>query len=184
MHLQVLRELEDIISCPLSSTLEWSMQSGDVCEDCKKTNVTSPQKGQKEDPRNYRADSLTWVLECLILEAISKNAEYKKLIRSSQHGFTKGKLCLTNLISLYSGITASRHEGRALDIVYLDFSKGFDAVSHILIGKLGEWGLDKWMVNWIENWSEWQVSKGLFWAFNCSIFFEIMWKWWKYFWFD
>lgn len=134
-------------------------------------------KGTKEDLRNYRPVGLTWALEWLILETISKNAEYKNLIRSSQHGFTIGKLGLINLISFYNGITALRYEGRALEIVYLDFSKGFDAISHdIFISKLREGGWNKWMVSWIEDWSEWQLSKGLFWAFNCSTFFKIIWK--------
>jgi len=44
-------------------------------------------------------------------------------------------------------------EGRAVDVVYLDFSKAFDAVSHnILLGKLGKCGLDEWSVRWIGNW--------------------------------
>ncbi|PKU32601.1 rna-directed dna polymerase from mobile element jockey-like [Limosa lapponica baueri] len=44
-------------------------------------------------------------------------------------------------------------EGRAVDVVYLDFSKAFDTLSHnILIGKLGKCGLDEWTVRWIENW--------------------------------
>jgi len=38
-------------------------------------------------------------------------------------------------------------ERRAVDVVYLDFSKAFDTVSHnILIGKLGKCGLDEWSV--------------------------------------
>ncbi|GAB0208757.1 mitochondrial enolase superfamily member 1 [Grus japonensis] len=44
-------------------------------------------------------------------------------------------------------------EGRAVDVVYLDFSKAFDTVSYnILIGKLRKCGLDEWTVRWIENW--------------------------------
>ena len=40
-----------------------------------------------------------------------------------------------------------------MDVVYLDFSKAFDTVSHnILIGKLRKCGLDDWPVRWIENW--------------------------------
>jgi len=40
-----------------------------------------------------------------------------------------------------------------VDVVYLDFSKAFDTVSHnILLGKLRKCGLDEWSVRWIENW--------------------------------
>jgi len=38
-------------------------------------------------------------------------------------------------------------EGRAVDVVYLDFRKAFDTVSHnILLGKLRKCGLDEWAV--------------------------------------
>jgi len=44
-------------------------------------------------------------------------------------------------------------EERAVDVVYLDFSKAFDTVSHnILLGKLRKRGLDEWSARWIENW--------------------------------
>jgi len=73
--------------------------------------------------------------------------------RSSQHGFTKGKSWLSNLIPFYDGMTGWVDEGRAMDVVYLDFSKAFDTVSHnILLGKLRKCGLDEWTVRWIENW--------------------------------
>jgi len=40
-----------------------------------------------------------------------------------------------------------------VDVVYLDFSKAFDTVSHnILIDKLRKCGVDEWTVRWIENW--------------------------------
>jgi len=77
----------------------------------------------------------------------------KKVIRSSQHEFTKAKSCLTNLIAFYDGMTGWVHEGRAMHVVYLDFRNAFDTVSHdIILGKLSKCGLDEWSVRWIENW--------------------------------
>jgi len=114
-------------------------------------------KGKKEDPGNYRPVSLTSipgkVMEQLILEVINKQVEEKKVIRSSQHGFTKGKSCLANLIAFYNGMTGWVDEGRAMDVVYLDFRKAFNTVSHnILLGKLRKCGLDEWSVRWIQKW--------------------------------
>jgi len=92
-------------------------------------------------------------MEQLILEVIIKQVEEKKVIRNSHHGFTKGKSYLTNLIDFYDGRTGWVDEGRAVDVVYLDFSKAFNTVSHnILLGKVRKCGLDEWSVRWIEDW--------------------------------
>ncbi|PKU39996.1 rna-directed dna polymerase from mobile element jockey- hypothetical protein [Limosa lapponica baueri] len=93
------------------------------------------------------------MMEQLILGVISKHMEEKKAIRSSQRGFTKEKLCLTNLIAFYDIMTGWIDVGRAVDVNYLDFSKAFDTASHsILIAKLRKFGLEEWTVRWIENW--------------------------------
>jgi len=79
--------------------------------------------------------------------------EEKKIIKSSQHEFTKGKSCLTNLIAFYDDMTGWIDEGRAVDVAYLNFSKAFDMVSRkILIGKFRNCELHGWSVRWIENW--------------------------------
>ncbi|GAB0207239.1 mitochondrial enolase superfamily member 1 [Grus japonensis] len=158
MHPQVLRELADVIARPLSIIFERSWRTGEVPEDWRKANVTPIfKKGRKEGPGNYRPVSLTSipgkVMEQLILGVISKHVEEKTVIRSGQHGFTKGKSCLTNQIAFYDGMTGWVDEGRAVDVVYLDFIKAFDTISHnILISKLRKCGLDEWTVRWVENW--------------------------------
>ncbi|GAB0177640.1 mitochondrial enolase superfamily member 1 [Grus japonensis] len=90
-------------------------------------------------------------MEQFILGIIFKHVEEKKVIVSGQHGFTKGKSCLTNLIAFYDGMTSWVDEGRAVDVVYLNFSKAFDTVSYnILTGKLRKCGLDEWTVRSLE----------------------------------
>ena len=40
-----------------------------------------------------------------------------------------------------------------MDLVYLDFSKAFDTVSHnILVMKLRKCGIDEWTVRWTDSW--------------------------------
>lgn len=60
-----------------------------------------------------------------------------KVIRNSQHEFSKGKSCFTNWINFYDKMTGLVDEGRTVDISYLDFRKVFDTIFHkILMEKL------------------------------------------------
>ena len=90
-------------------------------------------RGCQVDPGNYRPVSLTSVpgkvMEQIILGEITWHMHGIQGIRPSQHGFMKGRSCLTNLISFYDWVTRLVDEGKAVDVVYLDFSKAFDSLS-------------------------------------------------------
>jgi len=76
-------------------------------------------------------------MEQLVLGAVSKQFKEKKAIRSSQRGFTKGRSYLINLVAFYDVITGCVCGERAVNVVYLDFSKVFYTVSQgILVMRL------------------------------------------------
>ena len=79
-------------------------------------------------------------------------------ISPSQHGFTNGRFCLTNLISFCDKVTHLV----AVDVVYLHFSKAFDTVSHsLLLDKMEAHSLDRYRytLGWLRNWLEGQSQR-------------------------
>ncbi|KAK4808189.1 hypothetical protein QYF61_001221 [Mycteria americana] len=165
IHPRVLKELAEMLTKPLSIIYQQSWLTGEVLVDWRLANVTPIfKKGQKEDPGNYRPVSLTLVpgklMEQIILSAITQHVEDNQGIKPSQHGFRKGRSCLTNLISFYDKVTRLVDEGKAVDVVYLDFSKAFDTVSHsILLEKLAARGLDGCTLCWVKNWLDGRTQR-------------------------
>ncbi|PKU42940.1 rna-directed dna polymerase from mobile element jockey- hypothetical protein [Limosa lapponica baueri] len=128
IHPRVQSELAGIAPKQLFIVLKKSWQSDKVLSDCKKGNV-SPifKKSKKDDTGDSGSVNITSVpckmVEQILLEDILKHMEDRDVIRDSQHGFNKGKFCLTNLVALYDGVIPSVDKERAMDVIYLDFSR-------------------------------------------------------------
>ena len=111
-------------------------------------------KGSVHSANNYRPVSLTCII-CKMYEKILREPliDYvSQYISTKQHGFTKGRSCLSNLLETMDTINDYLAEGNCADIFYFDFSKAFDSVPHHrLLTKLTNYGLPKQLLNIIRD---------------------------------
>ena len=78
--------------------------------------------------------------------------EENKLFNTSQHGFRRGRSCLSQLLTYFENVLTRLEENKCVDVIYLDFSKAFDKVDHlILLEKLRLLGITGKLYNWIRS---------------------------------
>ena len=154
----ILIRVKEVIVKPLTIIFNMSLRQGIVPRDWRVANVTPIfKKGKKDDPGNYRPVSLTSVvgkmLESIIRDRLIDHLSRNRSLSLSQHGFTKNRSCLTNLLEFLEDISAKLDEGAPVDVVYFDFSKAFDKVSHSrLVNKLNNYGIVGSVRDWVSGW--------------------------------
>ena len=100
---KLIFELRNELCKPLTYLFNMSIQTGVIPQDWRDA-IVAPlhKKGSKNKSENYRPVSLTSIisklLESIVKDNLVKHLDKYALIRSSQHGFTSGKSCLSNLL--------------------------------------------------------------------------------------
>ncbi len=147
------------LSLPLSIFFNKSLLEGLLPDICKSAAVIPIHKGgDKSIAANYRPISLTSVLvkifEKIIRRSLVKYLEENNLMNDTQHGFRKGRSCISALLNVYDNILLSFNDPsvESTDMIYLDFSKAFDKVDHnIIMHKLKKFGITGQIGIWLNE---------------------------------
>lgn len=70
------------------------------------------------------------IMEQIFIAVVLRHLEEREIIWDIQHRVTKGKSCLTKLLTFHDGVTTSVDEGWVTDFIYLHFYKAFDIIPH------------------------------------------------------
>ena len=92
-------------------------------------------------------------MESIIRDTIVEHLTKYQFIRQSQHGFVNARSTQTNLLEYMEKLTKLVDEGHSVDVIYCDFSKGFDVVPHKrLLAKCDGLGIRGKVLRWVEEW--------------------------------
>ena len=154
----LLINTKDVLAKPLTMIFNKSIDEGKIPKDWRSANVAPIfKKGKRDDPANYRPVSLTSVvckvLESIVRDKIIEHLDKNKPLRVSQHGFMRHRSCLTNLLKFFEEVLKKLYKWVPVDVIYFDFAKAFDKVSHgKLIIKLRKYGISGNVLNWVQGW--------------------------------
>ena len=153
----ILKTASSALAYPLSIIFNLSMRNSAVPTDWKRALITPIfKKGNKALPGNYRPVSLTCIV-CKVMEKMIKlkivqHLEKGNLISPHQHGFVKGRSCITQLLEVLDIWTEVLDEGGSIDVIYMDFQKAFDTVPHRrLILKAEAHGIGGRLLGWLKD---------------------------------
>jgi len=109
-------------------------------------------KGNQSDISNYRGIAKLSSIPKLFEKIVTCQLQHhcRSIISHCQHGITRCRSTSTNLLEFTSLITRGFLTHYQTDVIYTDFSKAFDSVSHrILIYKLPLLGFPPYLLEWI-----------------------------------
>ena len=129
----VLKMCSDSVALPLSNIYKLVYNTGSLPLEWKLSNIVPIfKKGDSKEVSNYRPISLLCIASKIMERIIHEEITIKvmPLIDKRQHGFLPNRSCSTNLVQLTDDVAQSLHKNIGTDIIYFDFAKAFDTVSH------------------------------------------------------
>lgn len=150
-----LRKCAVVVAEPLLILYRNSLATSTIPQLLRSAKITPVFKGgSRGEAKNYRPIALTShiikVLEKVIAKNITAYLEDTMKMNAGQHGFRRGRSCLSQLLAHHDRLITSLETNTMVDVVYLDFSRAFDKVDHgVLLHKLHNVGISGQLGLWI-----------------------------------
>jgi Reverse transcriptase (RNA-dependent DNA polymerase) len=91
-------------------------------------------------------------MESIVKDHVVEHLDRHELVKKSQHGFTRGRSCASNLLCFLEKATAALDNGEPVDVIFLEFAKAFDTIPHErLKKKLKAHGIDGKQLAWLDR---------------------------------
>ena len=143
---------------PLTLLFNRSLQLGQVPQQWKMANVSAifKNKGNNNDPTNYRPISITSclgkILEKIIFKYLYNYLEVHEILTKYQSGFRPNDSTTNQLLEIYHIILENLDKGKDIKFIFCDVSKAFDKVWHRgLLHKLKKYGINGNLHKWFES---------------------------------
>ena len=132
----VLKMCSDSVALPLSIIYKLDYNTGSLPLELKLSNIVPIfKKGDSKEVSNYRPISLLCIASKIMERIIHEEITIKVMPLNDKrpHGFLPNRSCSANLAQLTDDVAQSLHRNIGTDLIYFDFAKAFDTVSHDII---------------------------------------------------
>lgn len=127
----VLKRCATQLCIPLQLLWSASLKEGEIPDTTRSARITPIYKGgSRSMPQNYRPVALTShvikLFEKILVKKIMNFLEHTTLMNRGQHGFRRGRSCLSQLLEHHTHLLELIEAGFNSDVIHFDFEKAFD----------------------------------------------------------
>lgn len=157
LSLRLIKKVAVPISVALEYIYNFSYNTSQIPKQWK-LSIGTPIKKKPpfSDPLNFRNVSITSffcrVFEKILVESLTEFCEKHSLLPDEQYGFRKKRSIQMQMLEALEYWTRETSSGKPVDVIYFDFAKAFDRVSHAKLSyKLKNIGISKLTLSWISE---------------------------------
>ena len=130
-----MKEFSELLAPSLTVVFQASLNQCSLPSDWKRAYIVPIfKKGNRAIPNNYRPVSLTCIcskiLERIVYSHVVAHLSHHNILCDQQYGFHRLRSCESQLILTVNDFAETLNNGEQSDVIFLDFSKAFDKVSH------------------------------------------------------